>query len=119
MKNFVTLAAFAASTNALVGRSSTCCFHLTASGGVSGSVGQLNNGQTRVGDNTLSPAQFCLNSSNGTIADSKGRGCIINCEYLNDTVSIRSSDNLSSRNYPVPVWSGRRCHPGLLYQLPG
>ncbi|KAJ5610649.1 hypothetical protein N7510_007368 [Penicillium lagena] len=75
MKTFVTLAAFAAGTNALVGRSNSCCFHLTASGGVSGSIGQLDDGQTRVGDNTLSPAQFCLDSSNGTITDSKGRGC--------------------------------------------
>ncbi|CAL5873604.1 uncharacterized protein PFLUO_LOCUS7885 [Penicillium psychrofluorescens] len=80
MKTFVTLAAFAAGTNALVGRSNSCCFHLTASGGVSGSIGQLNDGQTRVGDNSLSPAQFCLDSSNGTITDSKGRGCVITSE---------------------------------------
>jgi hypothetical protein len=79
MKTFVTLAAFAAGTNALVGRSDSCCFHLTASGDVSGSVGQLSDGQNRIGDNSLSAADYCINSSGG-ITDSNGRGCIITCE---------------------------------------
>jgi hypothetical protein len=104
MKTFVTLAAFVVGTNALVGRSNSCCFHLTASGDVSGPTGQLNDGQTRVGDNTLSPAQFCLDSSNGTITDSKGRGCVITCEYFTDNHSKKTILTIySSRNYPVPV----------------
>ena len=78
MRNFAALAAFAAGTNALVGRSDSCCFHLTASGGASGSLGQLSDGQVRVGDNSLSAAQFCI--SNGAITDSEGRGCIVTCE---------------------------------------
>lgn len=104
MKTFVTIAAFAAGTNALVGRSNSCCFHLTASGGVSGSIGQLNDGQARVGDNTLSPAQFCLESSNGTITDSNGRGCVITCEYFTDNRSKKAVLTIHfSRNHPVPV----------------
>jgi len=80
MKSFIAIAAFAAGTNALVGRSDSCCFHLTASGGVSGSLGQLSDGQVRVGDDSLSAADFCINSS-GAITDSAGRGCIITSEY--------------------------------------
>ncbi|OJD32057.1 gpi anchored cell wall protein [Diplodia corticola] len=53
---------------------SDCCFQLTASGGQSGSVGQLNDGQNRVGGG-YSPATYCL--SNGAITDKNGRGCIL------------------------------------------
>ncbi|KAJ5128891.1 hypothetical protein N7526_007057 [Penicillium atrosanguineum] len=76
MKTFITLAAFAAGTNALVGRGDSCCFHLTASGGASGSIGQLSDGQNRIGDDSLSSADYCINSSGG-ITDSNGRGCIL------------------------------------------
>ncbi|KAJ6104598.1 hypothetical protein N7523_010918 [Penicillium sp. IBT 18751x] len=76
MKSFITLAAFAAGTNALVGRGDSCCFHLTASGDASGSVGQLSDGQNRIGDNSLSSADYCINSSGG-VTDSHGRGCIL------------------------------------------
>ncbi|OQD81263.1 hypothetical protein PENANT_c028G00332 [Penicillium antarcticum] len=76
MKHFITLAAFAAGSNALVGRSDSCCFHLTSSGGASGELGQLSDGQNRIGDNTLSAAQYCIDSK-GAITDNKGRGCIL------------------------------------------
>ncbi|OGE58040.1 hypothetical protein PENARI_c001G05191 [Penicillium arizonense] len=76
MKNFITLAAFAAGSNALVGRSDTCCFHLSSSGGASGELGQLSDGQNRIGDSTLSAAQYCIDSK-GAITDNKGRGCIL------------------------------------------
>ncbi|KAJ6028106.1 hypothetical protein N7540_003682 [Penicillium herquei] len=79
MKSFIAIAAFAAGTNALVGRSDSCCFDLTASGGASGVLGQLTDGQVRVGDNNLSAAQFCINSAGG-ITDSEGRGCILTPE---------------------------------------
>lgn len=75
MKSFFGIAAFAAGTRALVTRGGSCCFHLTASGGSSGSVGQLSDGQNRIGDNSLSPAQFCIDS--GSITDGNGRGCIL------------------------------------------
>ncbi|KAJ5264853.1 hypothetical protein N7505_007646 [Penicillium chrysogenum] len=76
MRNFITIAAFAAGTNALVGRSDSCCFHLTSSGDASGKLGQLSDGQNRIGDTSLSPAQYCIDSK-GAITDSNGRGCIL------------------------------------------
>lgn len=68
--------ASAVGVNALVSRGDGCCFHLDASGGASGSVGQLGDGQNRIGDNSLSPAQYCIDSS-GAITDGNGRGCIL------------------------------------------
>ncbi|KAJ5175126.1 uncharacterized protein N7482_001003 [Penicillium canariense] len=80
MKSFAVFAAFAASANALVGRNAgACCFHITASGGMSGNLGQLSDGQNRIGDNSLSASQYCINST-GVITDSVGRGCIITSE---------------------------------------
>jgi hypothetical protein len=85
MKTFIAIASLAAGANALVGRSDSCCFHLTASGDESGSLGQLSDGQVRVGDNSLSAAKFCL--SGGVITDSEGRGCVV-------TSKISSSSSL-------------------------
>ncbi|KAJ5380817.1 uncharacterized protein N7496_003245 [Penicillium cataractarum] len=78
MKSFIAIASLAIGANALVGRSDSCCFHLTASGDKSGSLGQLSDGQVRVGDDSLSAATFCL--SGGVITDSEGRGCVITTE---------------------------------------
>lgn len=75
----MTLVASAAGAHALVTRGDTCCFSLTASGEASGTVGQLSDGQNRIGDNSLSPAQFCIDS-NGAITDGNGRGCILTRE---------------------------------------
>ncbi|OKL63341.1 hypothetical protein UA08_01156 [Talaromyces atroroseus] len=75
MKSFATLAAFAAGANALAIRSDSCCFELTASGGASGTLGQLSDGQNRIGGG-LPPATYCISSS-GIITDSNGRGCIL------------------------------------------
>lgn len=75
MKSFIAIASLAVGANALVGRSDSCCFHITASGDKSGSLGQLSDGQVRVGDDSLSAATFCL--SGGVITDSEGRGCVI------------------------------------------
>jgi hypothetical protein len=79
MKNAYTLAAFAAGAQALVARGDSCCFHLDASGDMTGSVGQLSDGQNRIGDGSLSPAQYCI-SSDGSITDGNGRGCILTRE---------------------------------------
>lgn len=79
MQSFFNIAAFAACAQALVPRGGSCCFHLTASGGSSGSVGQLSDGQNRIGDNSLSAAQYCI-SSDGSITDGNGRGCILTRE---------------------------------------
>lgn len=75
MNNVFLVAALAAGANALVARQSTCCFDLTVAGQVSGTLGQLSDGQVRIGGG-LSPSTFCI-SSNGTISDSNGRGCIL------------------------------------------
>lgn len=75
MKNLATIAAFAAGANALVGRSSTCCFHLTAAGGIPGTLGQLSDGQNRILGG-LPPAQYCIDSA-GAVKDTNGRGCIL------------------------------------------
>ncbi|KAJ5765888.1 hypothetical protein N7520_005447 [Penicillium odoratum] len=78
MKSTIAIAAFLAGANALVGRRDTCCFELTASGSASGTLGQLTDGQVRLGDTTLSPSTFCI--SNSIITDSEGRGCVITSE---------------------------------------
>lgn len=51
-----------------------CCFQLTASGGVSGVVGQLADGQNRVGG-SYPTGTYCIN--NGGLTDGQGRGCIL------------------------------------------
>ncbi|EAA64790.1 hypothetical protein AN1670.2 [Aspergillus nidulans FGSC A4] len=78
MRNFAAFAAFAASAQAFVSRDTSCCFHLTASGGASGPVGQLGDGQNRVGGDSgsLPEGQFCINTD-GSITDGSGRGCIL------------------------------------------
>lgn len=76
MKTFAAVAAtLVASANALVGRDGSCCFHLSASGGASGSIGQLSDGQNRIGGG-LPVGQYCI-GSNGGITDGQGRGCIL------------------------------------------
>lgn len=79
MKHLVSVAAFAASANALVGRADSCCFKLTASGGASGTLGQLGDGQNRIGDSSLPPATYCIDSKGG-ITDASGSGCILTRE---------------------------------------
>jgi len=72
MKSYITLAVFAAGTHALVSRTDSCCFHLTSNGSP---VGQLSDGQNRIGDNSLPEGEFCI--SGGSITDGSGRGCIL------------------------------------------
>lgn len=52
----------------------SCTFSLTASGGANGVVGQLGDGQNRVGG-SLPKGTYSI--SNGQITDSHGRGCIL------------------------------------------
>lgn len=66
---------FALTASAAILRRDQCCFSLTASGGQSGTVGQLSDGQNRVGDNSLSAGSYCIND--GAITDGQGRGCIL------------------------------------------
>ncbi|RDW82483.1 hypothetical protein BP6252_03595 [Coleophoma cylindrospora] len=53
---------------------SSCSFGLTASGGESGTIGQLSDGQNRIGGG-LDATTFTI--SNGGITDAAGRGCIL------------------------------------------
>ncbi|KAF4539344.1 GPI anchored cell wall protein [Lasiodiplodia theobromae] len=74
MKYALSPLAFTLGASAVALKRSDCCFQLTASGGASGSVGQLSDGQNRVGGG-YQAATYCLN--NGGITDSNGRGCIL------------------------------------------
>jgi hypothetical protein len=74
MQAFIVIAAFAAGAQALIGRADSCCFHLTAPDGTP--VGQLDDGQNRIGDSSLPTGEFCI-TSDGSITDGKGRGCIL------------------------------------------
>ncbi|KAK6000490.1 hypothetical protein QM012_003736 [Aureobasidium pullulans] len=69
--------ALGASAAALAPRAQ-CCFSLTAAGGKSGVVGQLSDGQNRIGQTAglaTGQATYCLN--NGGLTDENGRGCIL------------------------------------------
>ncbi|KAI7140665.1 hypothetical protein KC344_g8559 [Hortaea werneckii] len=75
MKTFATVAGMALGASAaLLPRADQCCFQLTASGGESGTLGQLSDGQNRIGGG-LGEATYCI--SNGMITDKSGRGCIL------------------------------------------
>jgi len=71
---FVPLA-FGLGANAYVARANTQCFKLSASGGASGVLGQLDDGQNRIGGNHPTGC-YCLDG-NGGFTDSNGRGCIL------------------------------------------
>ena len=85
MKTFATFAALFCATNAIKTRWAPCCFHLNASGALTGTVGQLTDGQNRV-NSSLAPAQFCI--ADGAITDANGRGCIITRKYNTLPTSI-------------------------------
>ncbi|SLM35523.1 Ubiquitin 3 binding protein But2, C-terminal [Lasallia pustulata] len=87
-------AALVATANALVARNSTCCFGLTASGAgpAAGAVGQLSDGQNRVGGG-LTTASYCIDST-GAITDST---------YITPLLTI------PSRADKLTVPSGRGC----------
>jgi hypothetical protein len=78
MYTFVTLSLALGASALVVPRSSnsssSCSFELTASGGESGTIGQLSDGQNRIGGG-LSAATFTID--NGGITDAAGRGCIL------------------------------------------
>lgn len=82
MKSLLFLSAFTASVNGLVGRAEpACCFHLNVTGEVTGPLGQLVDGQSRVDDYSLPQSQFCINST-GVMTDATGKGCIITSEFV-------------------------------------
>ena len=66
--------AFGLGAHALVAREASQCVQLKASGGQSGILGQLSDGQNRVGGGHPTGC-YCLSS--GGFTDSNGRGCIL------------------------------------------
>jgi hypothetical protein len=74
MKYAFAQVAFGFGANALVAREAAQCVQLQASGGASGVLGQLGDGQNRVGGGHPTGC-YCL--SNGGFTDSNGRGCIL------------------------------------------
>ncbi|KAF2102428.1 hypothetical protein NA57DRAFT_71425 [Rhizodiscina lignyota] len=75
-KMTLTTLAFAAGVSALSARGYGCCFYLTASGGPGGPVGEIGDGQIRIGQAGVSQTEYCLGPDGGLI-DDHGRGCII------------------------------------------
>ncbi|KAJ4341928.1 hypothetical protein N0V95_007084 [Ascochyta clinopodiicola] len=74
MKYAFAQVAFGLGANALVAREASQCVQLQASGGQSGILGQLGDGQNRVGGDHPTGC-YCLSS--GGFTDSNGRGCIL------------------------------------------
>lgn len=77
MKSILAALALAVGSQALVARDEACCFHLTAYGGPGGPVGQLADGQNRIGDKSLPEGEYCI-GPNGGLTDGQGRGMLEN-----------------------------------------
>ncbi|KAI7487258.1 hypothetical protein KC367_g2365 [Hortaea werneckii] len=133
------VAALAAAANAATLPQPKCCFAMTAYGGPGGTVGQLGDGQNRIGQNNLPVPQgtYCLN--NGALTDSYGRGCImtpptgqLQCDVGakpdkgfdipcgNGTITFKGSDTFWScptgdhggwNLYDRPVEGQKKCQP--------
>jgi hypothetical protein len=86
MNTFVALS-LALGASALAVPRSSCSFELTASGGESGTIGQLSDGQNRIGGG-LPAATFTIN--NGGITDSAGRGCILTRKLTLNATSFQT-----------------------------
>jgi hypothetical protein len=61
---------------ALVERQNGCAFQLTANGPAAGSIGQINDGQARIGGGYYA-SSFTLDPATGLLKDGAGRGCIL------------------------------------------
>ncbi|KAI5197989.1 hypothetical protein E4T39_06954 [Aureobasidium subglaciale] len=78
MKNVYTTLGLALGASANLLPRDQCCFSLNAAGGKSGVIGQLGDGQNRVGQSgglANQQGTYCL--SNGGLTDQSGRGCIL------------------------------------------
>jgi len=78
--------ALVAGSNALVSRGTSCCFGLSSSGAMTGTLGQLDDGQNRV-NGPLAAAEYCISGT--SITDANGRGCILTRRF-NSSFSSRS-----------------------------
>lgn len=106
---FATLALAAGATALRIPRHTCSCkFNLTASGGVSGIVGQLDDGQNRVGGSHPADS-YCMDD--GQMTDSHGRGCILTppssqfqCDVgplLLETFPLATMEQLYKTNRPL------------------
>lgn len=78
MRYALSVAAFGIAASALsIPRS--CTFSLTASGGISGTVGTLSDGQNRIGGDH-GVEQYTIN--NGAVINTFGNGCILTPEVM-------------------------------------
>jgi hypothetical protein len=75
MRHALVTAVFASSAPALA-QLGDCDFKIYASGGAHGLVGQLSDGQCRIGGG-YAPSKFALDQSSGLLTDQNGWGCII------------------------------------------
>ncbi|EMC94729.1 hypothetical protein BAUCODRAFT_124327 [Baudoinia panamericana UAMH 10762] len=108
-------------TNAL-----SSCFTLTANGGPGGSIGQIGDGQNRIGDTTLSSATYCIDGNGGTSTDQCDAGaaptpgfsvdCAGTLQYKNSSTfwSCPTGDNGGWNIYTVPVKDQLKCLPVTL-----
>lgn len=54
-----------ANSNALVPRGGSCSFSITVNGGPGGKLGQLSDGQNRIGDHSLSSGSYSIDAKGG------------------------------------------------------
>ena len=83
-------------TSAAIAAEQQCCFELKASGGVSATMGQLSDGQNRIGGD-YKPVTYCI--KNGGITDSFDRGCHIvpaNAQFQCDAYTETSGFSISN-----------------------
>lgn len=95
MKRVAAIAVFMAAADALVARDTDCCFDLIVGDG-GDTVGQIPDGQVRFGGD-LPQSQFCI-SSNGTITDQNGRGCILTRKSILVFIALPVPNSCSTHN---------------------
>lgn len=125
---FLAALILAATTDALVARTQGCCFGLNAVvSGTSSTIGQLSDGQCRVGGG-LNPSQFCLDA--GKITDGSGRLCVITSPETQFQCDLNSAaapgfsigcDGLLSHNGLTTFWECQTGQNGEqnIYTTPG
>lgn len=107
MKAVFGAVAFATAASAAVLPRDQCCFQIYASGGVSGLLGQLSDGQNRI-NGSYAPESYCY--SNGGIIDAHGRGCVVT--YTNDATHQFQCDEGRPPTYGFAIAS----NGSILYQ---
>ena len=114
MKSTIYILALFAGANGLTTRWTSCCFDINVSGAVTGTAGQLDDGQVRV-NGPLPAAQFCI--ANGEITDSEGRGCFFTRKSI---ITYEFKADCHQHQPPsFNVMSGRLQFPGSALGVTG